>query len=603
MTATTSAGTRPQHKRSAQRSAQRRITQAALITVPVVVLVIMGWTHRWMSDDAYIDLRIVRNVIEGHGPVFNVGERVEAFTNPLWVAILAIIGGTLRFLPLAWWAVLIGLSLTAFGMVLGGIAAVRLGRRHSISVIAPVGVAVIAVTDSMWTFSTSGLETGLSFGWIAMSWWLLVRRLETGNRTLLAAVIFGVGPIIRPDLALFSGCFLVGLLLLVGAERSKGGRSRWRAFGPPLACFVVVPGIYEIFRMAYFAMMVPNTALAKSAFALWPEQGLSYLGDFLGPNWLWIPLGVLGVTMALRYRSWWKGGSRRDVVIGLVPAVGGALSATYVTAIGGDFMHARMVLPAFFAISLTLTLDLGNRLERTIPLVITGIWMGVAGFILRYDVAFIGPNHIANERAVYIRLSGNPHPVSPTDIANSPWSRYGRRLAALAARTPKGSQVLAVIPPKGSGDRQSVNTPLTLISARSRLPERLFVSAGNIGEIGWSAGDDVYIFDLASLADPIGSHTITEPHGRPGHNHRLGQEWLIADVAAPGHDDRRGPRSQAQIRDARAAMRCDPLRSYLAAIDAPLTTRGLAGNLIHAFEWTWFRFPPTPAAARASLCS
>ena len=48
----------------------------------------MIFQRRWISEDAFIDLRVVRNLLAGHGPVYNIGERVEAFTNPLWVALL-----------------------------------------------------------------------------------------------------------------------------------------------------------------------------------------------------------------------------------------------------------------------------------------------------------------------------------------------------------------------------------------------------------------------------------------------------------------------------------------------------------------------------------
>ena len=41
-----------------------------------------GWTHRSMFYDGYIYLHVVQNILAGHGPVFNAGQRVEAFTSP-----------------------------------------------------------------------------------------------------------------------------------------------------------------------------------------------------------------------------------------------------------------------------------------------------------------------------------------------------------------------------------------------------------------------------------------------------------------------------------------------------------------------------------------
>ena len=41
----------------------------------------------WLSDDAYISFRTADNFLNGYGPVWNVGERVQSFTNPLWLAL------------------------------------------------------------------------------------------------------------------------------------------------------------------------------------------------------------------------------------------------------------------------------------------------------------------------------------------------------------------------------------------------------------------------------------------------------------------------------------------------------------------------------------
>jgi arabinofuranosyltransferase len=42
-----------------------------------------------VTDDAYISFRYVERWVEGLGLTFNPGERVEGFSNPLWVGLLA----------------------------------------------------------------------------------------------------------------------------------------------------------------------------------------------------------------------------------------------------------------------------------------------------------------------------------------------------------------------------------------------------------------------------------------------------------------------------------------------------------------------------------
>ena len=56
---------------------------------------IFGWLANkfwFIQDDAYISYRYVANFLNGHGLVYNIGERIEGFTNFGWVIYLALIG-------------------------------------------------------------------------------------------------------------------------------------------------------------------------------------------------------------------------------------------------------------------------------------------------------------------------------------------------------------------------------------------------------------------------------------------------------------------------------------------------------------------------------
>jgi hypothetical protein len=43
-----------------------------------------------LFDDAMVSMRYAENVVQGHGPVWNPGERVEGYTNPLMVALMTV---------------------------------------------------------------------------------------------------------------------------------------------------------------------------------------------------------------------------------------------------------------------------------------------------------------------------------------------------------------------------------------------------------------------------------------------------------------------------------------------------------------------------------
>ena len=52
-------------------------------------LAAMALARAWITDDAFITFRVVEQLLAGHGPVYNVGERVQVFTHPLWFLVLA----------------------------------------------------------------------------------------------------------------------------------------------------------------------------------------------------------------------------------------------------------------------------------------------------------------------------------------------------------------------------------------------------------------------------------------------------------------------------------------------------------------------------------
>ena len=59
-------------------------------------LALLGWfsSVAWfLCDDAFISFRYVRNLLEGHGLVFNPGEYVEGYSSFLWVLELSAIWG------------------------------------------------------------------------------------------------------------------------------------------------------------------------------------------------------------------------------------------------------------------------------------------------------------------------------------------------------------------------------------------------------------------------------------------------------------------------------------------------------------------------------
>ena len=346
---------------------QRRVRTASwmVLAVPVVVVVLGSWSYRWVQEDAFINFRIIGNFLAGHGPVFNVGERVEAYTDPLWVFVLAVLHTVLPMVSLEWMSVLLGIAMTALGVVLAGRAVQRLASEHEPGVVIPLGLLVFASVAAVWEFSTGGLEMGMVFAWIGLSVWLLVRTESRRVSAVWCGFVMGLGTLIRPELVLMSIVFLVGLGIVVAAPGWRGPEAIIRRYLAPAAAAAALPVLYELFRASYFALVVSNTALAKSAGSAWWSQGAYYLWNFVSPYLLYVPLVMAALLLIPRVASWWQRGDRMGTVVLATPVMAGLADTLYVTRLGGDYMHGRLLLPAFFALCLCVWVTTAQlRLDR-----------------------------------------------------------------------------------------------------------------------------------------------------------------------------------------------------------------------------------------------
>src|SRR5262245_66567734 len=88
-------------------------------------------------------------------------------------------------------------------------------------------------------------------------------------------------------------CFVVAWFLLV----------RPRRVVVDLGAMFLLPVLYQVFRMGYYATVVPSTALAKDAGGHHIRQGWHYLVNFSAPYWLWFPAALVLAAIAVRLRG------------------------------------------------------------------------------------------------------------------------------------------------------------------------------------------------------------------------------------------------------------------------------------------------------------
>ncbi len=189
---------------------------------------------------------------------------------------------------------------------------------------------------------------------------------------------------------------------------------------------LALPLAYQLFRMGYFACLVPNTAVAKEAALSYWSHGWIYFKEFEETYQLWVLLLTLVVAEIFVGARLWRQRERRSTLVVAAPALGGLLYGLYITRMGGDFLHARLLLPGLFALILPVS-TLPLREFRVLGLVLIPWAIVCVGFSeIPHDNDDLG---IERGRLNFILLSKNDHPVTVEDYKQMGWGIEADNLA------------------------------------------------------------------------------------------------------------------------------------------------------------------------------
>jgi arabinofuranosyltransferase len=604
-----------------------RLSLWVSVTVVAILFAWGSWQRRWIADDGLIVLRTVRNLLAGSGPVFNQGERVEANTSTAWTYLMYVgswVGGPMR---MEYVALALALVLSVLGVALLMLGAGRLyapslrGRR---AIMLPAGALVYVALPPSRDFATSGLESGLTLAYLGLLWWMMVCwsqpvRGRPDSRAFIGALAFvaGFSVLVRPELALMGGLALI--MMLVAARN-------WRRRVLVVVAGGFLPVAYEIFRMGYYGLLVPGTALAKDAAGDKWSQGMIYLSNFNAPYAVWlpvvllVPLGVLLVAarhrpsflrpaLAPDYGRVARAVQSPPAVVAFV-LVSGLLQGFYWIRQGGDFMHARVLLAPLFCLLapvavIPVAIPDGKDYSRETGYWVAGtaglLWLGIAGWSLWAanspgmgdDATHVTYSGIVDERRFYAQATGHAHPLTAADYLD-----YPRMAAILTAldNTPDGALLL----PSGNytqWDLVPMSQPAPGGPSGSKTPQKPqhAVFFTNLGMVGMNVGLDVRVIDQIGLANPLAQHTERLKHGRIGHDKNLFPDWVIADgpwvkvyPGIPGYLDANW------VAQAVAALQCPETQAMLSSVRSPMTLHRFVSNVLHSVEFTMYRIDRVP---------
>ena len=424
----------------------------------------------WLGDDAFITFRTVMNATHGHGLTFNIGERVQSYTHPLWLLLLTgafLVVGNVYY---AAFLVSIGVSLAVFWLAL---------RQAATRMQVWIVVAVLLCSRAFVDYSTSGLENPLSNLLLVTFIALAMRSHEaSGARVTGVWTVASLLYLTRPDNVLLVAPVLVWLTVRA---------TPWTAAARQALTGLLPAAGWTAFSLIYYGVPFPNTAYAKLGTGIAQgdlvQQGVIYLLDSIDRDPVTLVTILFAVALGLLSR-----GPARWIAGGML------VHLAYVVSIGGDFMSGRfLVLPLLAAVLL---------LSRTIP------FTTVPALMTASVLAVIGLTSAEVPLLSDSRLERTSNSMDRR-------VRSGFGVVDERAYYFQGQSLLLAT-------RQSFLQPDWPLRASQSVPTDVDTVCGGLGKRGLSA-PQTYLIDSCALTDPLLARlpALYTPDWRIGHFFRL----------------------------------------------------------------------------------
>lgn len=441
----------------------------------------------WVCDDAYITLRTVDNFIHGFGLRWNVAERVQPYTHPLWLFCLATVCRITREFFYTTLFLSMAVSMAAVIVVAFGHARATAN--------AFLAVMAMAFSKAFLDFSTSGLENPLTHLLLGVYFFVFFRELERNDRPRVfrMALVAGLLALNRLDTMLIAAFPLLYVLYL--------NRFAWRSFVWTAAGFLPLM-LWEMFSLIYYGFPFPNTAYAKLATgiprSMLIEQGLYYVLNSVS----WDPLTLVFIAIGLGASviHWQRGNGPAMCCV----AAGALAYIAYVVSIGGDFMSGRFfAAPMFCAVVIVARTPLQSwRTEAALFSLIFLLGLSAPWPNLTSRENYSELDHpdafrvqgITDERAFYYGTNGLLTAHRQHKLPSHWWAKEGRK------HRKQGTEAIVQV---------------------------------TVGMFGFEAGPNVFVIDALALTEPLLARLPVKDleSWRPGHYPRRFPEGYLDSVS------------------------------------------------------------------------
>ena len=298
-------------------------------------LAFLGWiaSISWfLCNEAFISFRYARNLLEGHGLVFNPGEYVEGYSNFLWVLELAALWGAFGLEPdqaAPWLSVACTVG-TVAAMLWWVARTPSLHHRKLVAWMA-LGLVCSSATFAVWT-SGGGFETRQFTLFVVLAVVCLSLYRNSRRGLLAASLSLAAAACTRPEGPLLAACCFAWFAMQRRADTGRW-RPAWRDVLVLVGPFAFFVAAHYLFRYSYYGEWLPNAWYARDM-RPWYSSGFFYLTAAGLETGLYLLLPLAWMAHRERWRTY------RDGTYALALLCVG-VHMIYVMRIGGDHFEYR----------------------------------------------------------------------------------------------------------------------------------------------------------------------------------------------------------------------------------------------------------------------
>lgn len=258
-----------------------------------------GHRHFALFDDAMIGMRYADNLIHGRGLVWNAGQRVEGFTGPLLVFLMALfikVFGEIYSVPAMQ---ILGLFWLAANLWLVLKITKRLLEQNNLyrdSLLFAALLLTMAWYPVLY-WAILAMDTALLTTLVLWAVYLSLFEKPGVKINWLLSIVLGLTYLARPDSLLFLAVFFFFRFI----AKSKSFKSAAGVIAEGLAVFFFVAG-YQIFRLSYYHQWLPNTYILRATgmdLVDRVKNGLGYFAPFLERIQLFLAAVILFLFLFL----------------------------------------------------------------------------------------------------------------------------------------------------------------------------------------------------------------------------------------------------------------------------------------------------------------